>query len=75
MPPKLPRDLSQDEVVRALVNAGGIEERSRGKGSHRLVRMPDIGRPVVVPAKIKTGLLGGIIREAGLALEEFLDAL
>jgi hypothetical protein len=37
--------------------------------------MPGARRPVIVPHKIKTGLLGGIIREAQLSLDQFLDAL
>ena len=73
--PKSPRDVTQGEVVRALVNAGGQELRNRGKGSHRMVKMPNMDRPVVVPAKLKTGLVAAIIKQAGLSLEDFLEAL
>jgi hypothetical protein len=37
--------------------------------------MPGARRPVIVPRRIKTGLLGGIIKQAGLSLDHFLDAL
>ena len=72
--PDLPRSVSQEEIVRALVRAGG-EEVGLGKGSHRSVRMPGQSRPVTVPRRIKTGLLRAIIRQAGLTPDEFLKAL
>jgi len=40
-----------------------------------MVKMPNIDRPVVVPAKLKTGLVAAIIKQAGLSLEDFLEAL
>ena len=73
--PAVPRDLSQAQVVSALVRAGGVELKNRGKGSHRLIKMPNIDRPVVVPSKIKTGLTAAIIKQAGLSLDEFREAL
>ena len=54
--PKSPRDVTQGEVVRALVKAGGQELRNRGKGSHRMVKMPNMDRPVVVPTKLSPDL-------------------
>jgi len=39
--PSLPRNVTQDQVVRALIRAGGVEVRGLGKGSHRSVRMPN----------------------------------
>jgi hypothetical protein len=37
--------------------------------------MPGARRPVIVPRRIKVGMLGGIIKQAGLSVDEFLDAL
>jgi hypothetical protein len=37
--------------------------------------MPGMTRPVVVPTKIKTGLLSGIIKQAGLTSDQFVEAL
>ncbi|HEY4686178.1 MAG TPA: type II toxin-antitoxin system HicA family toxin [Dehalococcoidia bacterium] len=73
--PSLPRNVTQDQVVRALIRAGGVEVRGLGKGSHRSVRMPNQARPITVPSRIKTGLLGSIIKQAGLTLEQFLEVL
>ena len=73
--PRVPRGLSQDRVVRALVRPGGIEEANRGKGSHRLVWMPGARRPVIIPRRIDTGLLNGIIKQAGLSVDPFLEVV
>jgi predicted RNA binding protein YcfA (HicA-like mRNA interferase family) len=73
--PRVPRGLNQDQVIRALVLSGGVEEPNRGKGSHRLVWMPGARRPVIVPRNINTGLLSGIIKQAGLTLDQFLEVL
>ena len=57
--------------MRALVRAGGVEDKAAGKGSHRRVTMPN-GNKVFVPAgRVKTGMLRGIISEAGLTPREF----
>ena len=72
--PKLPRDITQVEVVRALVRAGGIEVRDAGKGSHRAVEMPN-GHTAIVSRKVKPGLLSGVIKSAGLNLDQFLRYL
>jgi hypothetical protein len=34
-----------------------------------------MARPVIVPTKIKTGLSSGIIKQAGLDLDQFTEAL
>ena len=72
--PSLPRRVTQRQVIRALVRAGGVEVKGMGKGSHRTVKMPG-QRPVTVPMHIGPGLLGTIIKQAGLTLEEFLEVL
>lgn len=72
--PKLPRDVTQEEVIRALRRAGGIELVNRGKGSHRNLRMPN-GQVLTIPYHIRPGLLNSCIKQAGLSVEEFLDLL
>jgi hypothetical protein len=70
--PKVPRGLTQEQAIRAFVNAGGVEVPSRGKGSHRSVMMPN-GFPVVLPhGIIKPGLLADQIKGSDLSLEEFI---
>jgi len=72
---RVPRNVTQAQVVRALVRGGGREVRGRGKGSHRYVAMPGIARPVIVPAHIGPGLLRGIIKDAGLTVAQFAELL
>jgi predicted RNA binding protein YcfA (HicA-like mRNA interferase family) len=72
--PKIPRDLTQDQAVRAFVRAGGIELAGRGKGSHRNVQMPN-GETLTIPYHVRVGLIGSSIKQAGLTIEEFLDLL
>jgi predicted RNA binding protein YcfA (HicA-like mRNA interferase family) len=72
--PKFPRDVRQDAAVRAFIRAGGEEIPRRGKGSHRVVKMPN-GQRVVLPVRLKSGLLRDMIKQAGLTVEEFLDLL
>ena len=74
MPP-LPRNVRQEQVIRALIRAGGIESRRLGKGSHKRVTMPS-GVKVTIPSGIlKPGTLSSVIKQAGLSVEEFLDLL
>ena len=72
--PKLP-SVSGGEVVRALERAGFEVRRQRG--SHVVMRKG--GRVVVVPVHgsraVKRGTLRGIIRDAGLSVEEFVALL
>lgn len=70
---KLPRDLSGEEVVRALRRLGFIVRRQ--VGSHiRLVRGE---ARVTVPAHgaLVPGTLKSILRQAGVSVEELLAAL
>lgn len=69
---RFPRDIQQKEAVAAFVELGGRERT--GKGSHRVVTMPN-GRSVSIPAgDVKVGLLKQAIRTADLTDEEFLRA-
>jgi predicted RNA binding protein YcfA (HicA-like mRNA interferase family) len=72
--PKVPRDLTQDEAVRAFLKADGIELKGRGKGSHRYIAMPN-GETLTIPYHVKPGLVSSCIKQAGLTLEEYLELL
>jgi predicted RNA binding protein YcfA (HicA-like mRNA interferase family) len=63
------RNVRQEQAVKAFVSAGGVERT--GKGSHRVVKMPN-GKLISLPAGVlKTGLLRHQIKLAGLSEEEF----
>jgi predicted RNA binding protein YcfA (HicA-like mRNA interferase family) len=70
--PKLPR-VSGSETVRRLFRLGFAQVRQRG--SHMVLRHPD-GRGCVVSAhrELKVGTLSGVLRQAGVTVEEFIDA-
>ena len=71
--PKLPV-LSGDEFVTAMKKLGYSIDRIRG--SHMILRCA--GRPQLsVPRhrELDRGTLRGLIREAGLSLEEFIELL
>lgn len=69
MSPSLPV-VSGSDVVRSLVRAG-FREVSRS-GSHLKLRN-DSGRTVIVPLhrELARGTLASILRQAGLAVDEF----
>ena len=70
---KIPRDVSGAEAVRVLKRRGFVQLRQIG--SHLILRHGP--RMVVVPQHkpLKPGTLKGIIEQAGLNLEEFIDLL
>ncbi|NLX08656.1 MAG: type II toxin-antitoxin system HicA family toxin [Chloroflexi bacterium] len=72
--PKLPV-LSAQECIAALEKAGFYVARQ--KGSHITLRRDDPASRVTVPnhRELKTGTLRGIIRQAGLTVDEFLELL
>ncbi|HEY7300104.1 MAG TPA: type II toxin-antitoxin system HicA family toxin [Xanthobacteraceae bacterium] len=70
--------VSGQRVVRALTKAGFVVDRI--VGSHHVLEHPgDPTRTVVVPCHsrrdLKPGTLRGIIRQAGLTVEEFSKLL
>ncbi|HEY4506191.1 MAG TPA: type II toxin-antitoxin system HicA family toxin [Candidatus Paceibacterota bacterium] len=69
--------LTSKQVIRALKQAGFIEDRQ--KGSHLVLYNYDTGARTVVPVHggktIKKSLLFAIIHDAGLTLQEFLKLL
>ena len=70
---KLPREVDGEDAAKALRRLGFKEMRQTG--SHRIMRKE--GRTVVVPVHrpIKPGTLSGLIEQAGVTLEEFVEAL
>jgi len=73
---KLPRDVSGDEAVRAFKRAGYVLDHT--VGSHAVLLHPsDPQKRLVVPLhrSIKVGTLSKLLKDAGLAVEEFIELL
>ncbi len=70
--PKLPR-VSGAEVVRALQRMGFAVARQRG--SHIVLRRGSSGCVVPNHRELKTGTLAGVLKQAGVSVEDFLKAL
>jgi predicted RNA binding protein YcfA (HicA-like mRNA interferase family) len=70
--PKLPI-VSGVEVIRALERLGFVVVRQRG--SHLVLRRNSSGCVVPNHRELKTGTLVGIMKQAGISIEEFTTAL
>lgn len=70
--PKLPR-VSGAEVVRALGRLGFAVARQRG--SHIVLRRGASGCVVPNHRELKTGTLAGVLKQAGVSVEDFINAL
>jgi predicted RNA binding protein YcfA (HicA-like mRNA interferase family) len=70
--PKLPR-VSGAEVVRALQRMGFAVVRQRG--SHIVLRRGSSGCVVPNHRELKTGTLAGLLKQAGVSVEDFLNSL
>jgi len=70
--PKLPR-VSGAEAVRALQRLGFAVARQRG--SHIVMRRGSTGCVVPNHRELKTGTLAGVLKQAGVAVEDFINAL
>ena len=70
--PKLPR-ISGKKCRKALIGLGFLEVRQ--KGSHLMMRRGESGCVVPMHKELKTGTLAGVLRQAGVSVEEFIDAL
>ena len=70
--PKLPV-VSGKECLSALRQLGFEEARQRG--SHVVMRRGESGCVVPMHSEIKTGTLSGILKQAGVSVEQFTDAL
>jgi len=69
---KLP-DVSGKEARRALDRLGFVFKRQRG--SHVILRRGNRGCVVPMHREISRGTLRGILEQAGVSVEEFIDAL
>ena len=67
--PKLPRGVSGAEAVKALERLGFMAVRQRG--SHIVMRRGSSGCLVPNHREIKTGTLAGVLRQAGVSIEDF----
>lgn len=70
--PKLPI-VSGAEVVRALQCLGFVVVRQRG--SHIVMRRGSSGCVVPKHDELKAGTLSGILKQAGIFADEFIEAL
>lgn len=70
--PKLPR-LSGAEVIAALARLGF--EQVRQRGSHVVLRRAEKGCVVPLHKELATGTLRGVLRQAGISIEEFMAQL
>ena len=72
---RLPRGISGDQVIRALERAGWAQVRTRG--SHVMLQKEGRDYTLSVPRhqEVGPGLLRGLIRDAGLSVEEFVALL
>jgi predicted RNA binding protein YcfA (HicA-like mRNA interferase family) len=69
--PELPR-ISGDEAIKVFIRLGFYQARQ--KGSHVVMRRQDKGCVIPRHKKLATGTLRSAIRQAGLTVEEFVDA-
>ena len=65
--------VSGKECRKALGRLGFEEVRQRG--SHVVMKRGEAGCVVPMHAEIKTGTLSGILKQAGVSVEEFIEAL
>ena len=70
--PKLPR-VSGAEVVRAMQRLGFAVVRQRG--SHIVMRRGSSGCVVPNHRELKTGTLAGVLKQAGVSVDEFIKEL
>ena len=70
--PKLPR-IGSRECIAALQNLGFALVRQ--KGSHMVFRKGSQGCVVPNHREIRVGTLSGILKQAGVNVEEFIEAL
>lgn len=72
MPPSLPH-VSGAEAVRALQKLGFVVLRQ--KGSHVMMRRGTSGCVVPQHRELKIGTLSGLLKQAGVSADEFIEAL
>ncbi len=69
--PKLPR-ISGAEIVKALQRLG--LKKVRQSGSHVVLRRGTQGCGVPMHKEVKVGTLAGVLRQAEISADEFIDA-
>jgi predicted RNA binding protein YcfA (HicA-like mRNA interferase family) len=72
MPPSYPH-LSGAEVVRALEKLGFSAVRQ--KGSHVVMRRGTLGCVVPLHREIKVGTLSGLLKQAGLTVDDLTQVM
>lgn len=72
MPPSLPI-VSGAEAIRALQRLGFVVIRQRG--SHVVLRKGSQGCVVPNHREIKIGTLAGLLKQAGVSVDEFISAI
>ncbi len=70
--PSLPR-VSGRATIRALERLGFVVIRQRG--SHVVLRRGSTGCVVPDHKELKTGTLSGVLKQAGVLAQEFIEAL
>ncbi len=70
--PKLPH-VSGAQVVKALERLGFVKVRQ--SGSHVILRRGSKGCVVPMHAEVKVGTLAGLLRQADLSPDDFINAL
>lgn len=73
--PKIPSDLSGQQVRKALERDGFVLTRQRG--SHMILYRENPAARIVVPdhSPVRVGTLRQILSDAGISLEKFLELL
>jgi predicted RNA binding protein YcfA (HicA-like mRNA interferase family) len=69
--PELPR-ISGDEAIKVFIKLGFYQARQ--KGSHVVMRRQDQGCVIPRHKELALGTLRSAIRQAGLTVEEFVEA-
>jgi predicted RNA binding protein YcfA (HicA-like mRNA interferase family) len=70
--PKLPRN-SEKQCISVFKTLGFEEVRQRG--SHVVLKMGEAGCVVPMHHELRTGTLHGILKQAGVSREEFIEAM
>ncbi|MFZ4526447.1 MAG: type II toxin-antitoxin system HicA family toxin [Chlorobium sp.] len=65
--------VSGSEVIRALQRLGFVVLRQRG--SHVILRRGTQGCVVPDHREVKTGTLAGVLKQAGVSIDDFIHAL
>lgn len=72
MPPSLPH-ISGAQAVRAFEKLGFAAVRQ--KGSHVVLRKGSVGCVVPMHRELKVGTLSGVLKQAGITADEFINVL